>query len=116
MKELARSHALLISALIALTAWTLLWEMWLAPLRGGGSWLVLKALPLAALLPGAAKARRRSLQWLALLLPFYFAEGAMRLWSEHGRGALCAAVAMVLAVAGYGTVIWYFRASRRTRA
>ena len=69
------------------------WELWLAPLRPGGSWLALKALPLVALWPGVARSRIRALQWALLLLPWYFAEGVVRGFSESGRHALCAVTA-----------------------
>ncbi|TMH86357.1 MAG: DUF2069 domain-containing protein, partial [Betaproteobacteria bacterium] len=39
-------------ALIALVGLCLGWELWLAPLRPGGSLIALKALPLALALPG----------------------------------------------------------------
>ena len=35
-------------SLVALLMLCLAWELWWAPLRPGGSWLVLKALPLLA--------------------------------------------------------------------
>ena len=60
------------------------WELWLAPLRPGGSWLALKALPLVALWPGVARSKTRALQWALLLLPWYFAEGVVRAFSESG--------------------------------
>ncbi|MGH8705692.1 MAG: DUF2069 domain-containing protein, partial [Burkholderiales bacterium] len=40
------------AALIALIFLCVAWELWLAPLRPGGSWLALKALPLLAPLFG----------------------------------------------------------------
>jgi Predicted membrane protein (DUF2069). len=43
------------------------WELWLAPLKPGGSWLALKALPLVALWPGVVRSRTRALQWALLL-------------------------------------------------
>jgi uncharacterized membrane protein len=96
-------------AICTLAAWTVLWETWLAPLRPGGSWLALKALPLALALPGLLAGRVRSMQWLSLLLPFYFAESVVRLWSDHGRSAWCAGVAAALSVAGFAAIIWFFR-------
>src|SRR5262249_14976386 len=45
-------------SLIALIVLCLAWELWLAPLRPGGSLVALKALPLALPLPGVLAGRR----------------------------------------------------------
>jgi len=88
------------------------WELWLAPLRPGGSWLALKALPLAALWPGVARNRVRSLQWALLLLPWYSAEGVVRAFSESGRHALCAATAAALSLATIASGLAYVRLAK----
>jgi uncharacterized membrane protein len=88
------------------------WELWLAPLRPGGSWLALKALPLVVLWPGVARSRIRALQWALLLLPWYFAEGVVRAFSEIGRHALCAATAAVLSLATIGSGLAYVRLAK----
>ncbi len=98
--------------LITLVLVCLLWETLLAPLRPGGSWLVLKAVPLALLLPSALRGRRRGLQSLCLLLPFYLAEGIVRGWSESGRHAMVASIAAVLAAATLAAVLVWVRSSR----
>ena len=49
-------RALAAAALIALIVLSLAWELWLAPLRPGGSLLALKALPLAVPLGGSGRA------------------------------------------------------------
>jgi uncharacterized membrane protein len=97
------------AGLVALTVVAFLWEWILAPLRPGGSWLVLKALPLALLVPGALRGTRRALQWLSLLLPFYVAEGIVRGWSESGRHALVAWVAAAVAAATFVAVLAWAR-------
>jgi uncharacterized membrane protein len=88
---------LAIAGLFALALAELLWETVLAPLRPGGSWLALKALPVALLLPGALRGARRALQLLALLLPFYVAEALVRALTEDGRRALVAGFVATLA-------------------
>jgi hypothetical protein len=50
-------RALAAAALVALIVLALAWELWLAPLRPGGSLLALKALPLALPLGGILAAR-----------------------------------------------------------
>ncbi len=72
------------ASLIALILLCLGWELWWAPLRPGGSWLVLKALPLLWPLFGVLHARRYTHQWLSLLAFAYFIEGAVRAMSDAG--------------------------------
>lgn len=88
------------------------WELWLAPLRPGGSWLALKALPLVALWPGVGSSRTRPLQWTLLLLPWYFAEGVVRGFSESGRHALCAVAAAALSLATIASGLVYVRLAK----
>src|SRR5438067_11178179 len=76
--------------LIALILLCVAWELFLAPLRPGGSWLVLKALPLLAPLFGILHGRRYTFQWSTLLIWAYAAEGAARAWSDRGGSALLA--------------------------
>jgi uncharacterized membrane protein len=88
-----------IGAAIALIALALAWELALAPLRPGGSWLALKALPLALLLPGMVRGRRRSFQWMTFLALAYLAEGAVRAWSDAPPARTLALAQAALAVA-----------------
>ena len=104
----ARSAVL---GLVALLLVCVLWELLLAPLRPGGSWLVLKALPLALLIPGAMRGSRRALQAASLLLPFYLAEGIVRGWSESGRHAVVAWAAAAIAAATLAAVLAWVRSS-----
>jgi uncharacterized membrane protein len=104
------------ATLLALALLELLWEMLLAPLKPGGSWLALKALPLLALTPGVAHGRVRARQWTLLLLPWYAAEGVVRAFSDSGRQAVCAGAAVVLALAALAAGLGWFRAQRRLRS
>ena len=101
------------ASLLALALLEVLWELWLAPLKPGGSWLALKAVPLLALTPGAAQRRVRARQWTLLVLPWYVAEGVVRAFSESGRQALCAGVAAALALAALAAGLGWFRAQGR---
>lgn len=103
------------AAVAALALVQILCELWLAPLRPGGSWLALKALPLAVLWFGVVQGRLRVAQWTLLLLPLYVAEGVVRGWSETGRHAVCAITCTTLALAALGSGIAWVR-SRRRRA
>lgn len=114
----AGDHArrLAVAAVAALLLLELLWELWLAPLQPGGSWLALKALPLALLWPGLAGGALRPRQWLALLLPFYLAEALVRAWSESGRYALVASMATALAAVAFAALLTWFRQTKRDQA
>jgi uncharacterized membrane protein len=97
---------------LALALLLVLWETVLAPLRPGGSWLALKAVPLALLLPGLAAGRARARQWASLLLPFYFAEGVARGLTEAGRHATVALATAAVSLAAFVAVLASFRARR----
>lgn len=107
-----RAHRAVVALATALAALLVLWETVLAPVRPGGSWLALKVLPLALLLPGLAAGRARARQWASLLLPFYLAEGVVRALTEPGRHALVAWAAALLALATFAAVLISFRARR----
>jgi uncharacterized membrane protein len=104
---------LAIASVAALALLELLWELWLAPLRPGGSWLALKALPLALLWPALARGNRRARQWLALLLPLYCAESVVRAVSEPGRHGAVALVAILVALVAFASVLATFRRHAR---
>ncbi|MBZ4241616.1 DUF2069 domain-containing protein, partial [Mycobacterium tuberculosis] len=62
-------YALVATAcLVALIALSLAWELWLAPLRPGGSALMLKAIPLALALPGVWRRNIYTMQWASMLI------------------------------------------------
>jgi uncharacterized membrane protein len=74
-----------VASLLGLIALSLAWELWLAPLRPGGSWLAVKALPLCIPLPGLLKRRMYTYRWTSLLVWPWFIEGVVR--ATSGRGA-----------------------------
>lgn len=74
------------------------WELWLAPLRPGGSWLALKVLPLLFPLPGLLRRRMYTYRWVSLLLWLYFAEGVVRATSDRGMSASLAMIEVVLSL------------------
>nr|WP_240648423.1 DUF2069 domain-containing protein [Pararobbsia silviterrae] len=65
-------------ALVALIVLCFAWEAWLAPLRPGGSLLVLKIVPLLLPLHGVLKRNVYTLQWSTMLILAYFTEGVVR--------------------------------------
>ena len=97
---LLRVRALATASLLALIVLGLAWELWLAPLRPGGSWWAIKVLPLCLALPGVLKLRMYTHRWLSLAVWIYFTEACVRGWSDRwpsnalamGEGALCLAL------------------------
>lgn len=107
------------AAWLALIVLTIAWEWRLAPLRPGGSALVLKAVPLLCALPGVCKRRLYTLQWASMLVLLYFAEGVVRGWSEAGPSArfgwLQAALALAFFACALGYVAPFKRAAKRAQ-
>ena len=102
-------------SLIALIFLCVAWELWLAPIRPGGSWLVLKVLPLLLPLMGILKGRRYTYQWASMLILAYFTEGVGRAWSDTGLSAWLAGAEVVLSVVFFFAVIVYAKLSGSPR-
>ncbi len=100
------------ATLIALIFLAVAWELFLAPVKPGGSWLVLKALPLMAPLFGVLRARRYTFQWSTLLIWLYFAEGAVRAYSDSGTSARLAALEIAISLGYFAAAVTYLRATR----
>jgi uncharacterized membrane protein len=104
------------TVLIALIALTLLWELWLAPLRPGGSWLALKTLPLLLPLSGVIRGRIYTYRWGLMLVLAYFTEGVVRAYAERGTVAALAAIEIALSIAFFASAIAYVRVVRVARS
>ena len=100
------------AALAALIVLCLAWELWLAPLRPGGSLAAMKALPLALPLGGILAGRRYTYQWSSMLILAYFAEGATRAWSEAGLARTLALLEVALSLAFFAAAVSYARLTR----
>jgi uncharacterized membrane protein len=119
MKRGAVAHACLLAAASSLCALLLLclaWELWLAPLRPGGSWLALKVLPLLWIVPGIVRGRIYTYRASTMLILAYFAEGIVRAWSEQGLSARLASAEIALSLTYFVAAITYVRASQRFRS
>ena len=100
------------ASLIALIMLCIAWELWLAPVRTGGSSLVLKGLPLLLPLFGVLRGKRYTYQWSSMLIFAYFMEGVVRGWSEHGAGQALALAEIALSVVFFIAAISYARLAR----
>ncbi len=108
----ARIQTAASTCLIALTLLCLAWELWLAPLRPGGSWLVLKAALLLAPLFGVLRGRRYTYKWLTLFILVYFAEGLVRATGDYGVARLLAIAETGLSFALFALSILFVRSTR----
>ena len=94
------SRTLAVGSTLGLILLGLAWELWLAPLRPGGSWWALKVLPLALALSGLLKLRMYTYRWLSLAVWLSFTEACVRGWSDAwpsnalamAEGVLCMAL------------------------
>ena len=93
------TRSLAVASLLGLIVLGLAWELALAPLRPGGSWLALKVLPLCLPLAGLLKNRMYTYRWLSLLVWIYFTEGVVRGWSDRPPGNWLALAEVVLCLA-----------------
>jgi len=87
---------LAVGSVLGLILLSLAWELFLAPLRPGGSWLVLKALPLCIPLAGLLKNRLYTYRWVSLVVWLYFIEGVVRAWSDKPPSNYLAMLEIVL--------------------
>ena len=90
-----RLHLISSISLVLLIVLCILWELVLAPLRPGGSWMVIKVLPLFAPLSGTLKKNVYTLQWASMFILLYFIEGVVRAWSDHGLSQILAGLEVV---------------------
>jgi len=105
-----------VALLLALIALGLAWELWLAPLRPGGSWWVVKVLPLCLPLAGLLKRRMYTFRWLSLLVWLYFLEGVVRGTTEGGMVQLLAWLQVLLCVALFAACAAHVRLRLRHAA
>ena len=85
-----------LGSMLGLIVLGLAWEMWLAPIRPGGSLLALKVLPLCLPLAGILKNRMYTYRWMSLLVWVYFTEGVVRAYSDKPPGNYLAMLEVLL--------------------
>ena len=100
------------SSLIALIFLCLAWELRLAPVQAGGSWLALKCLPLLAPLFGILNGRRYTYQWASMLILLYFTEGIVRAATEKGPSQWLAISEIALSLIFFCASVAYARLTR----
>jgi uncharacterized membrane protein len=101
-----------IVSLVGLIFLCLAWELWLAPIRPGGSLLALKTLPLLVPLFGVLRGKRYTFQWSSMFILLYFVEGVVRGWGDAGLSRQLALGEVVLSLAFFTAVVTYSRMTR----
>lgn len=99
-------------SLVTLIFLCLFWELRLAPLQPGGSWLALKCLPLLAPLFGILHGRLYTYRWASMLILIYFIEGVLRFSTDSGASRWLGALELVLSLAFFCSAIAYVRGAR----
>ena len=108
------AHLTACTSLIALILLCLAWELRLAPVQPGGSWLVLKCVPLLAPLRGILAGRRYTYQWATMFILLYLCEGVVRTSTDQGLSQWLAAAETLLATLFFWAAIRYVRGTRQT--
>jgi uncharacterized membrane protein len=84
------------------------WEWFISPLRPGGSWLILKAVPLIVMLPGIWRAKVYTMQWGTMLILIYTTEALVRI-SESGWNFWMALLELVFSVTIFISLLLYLK-------
>ncbi len=110
-------YRLSVGSLIALIVLCIAWEWFLAPLRPGGSWLVIKFLPLLLPLRGVLTRNRYTMQWSSMLILLFFTEGIVRATSDRAPSSTLAWIEVALTLLYFfGTILYLRPYKRRARA
>ncbi len=104
-------HLLASGSLLALILLSILWEIWLAPLHPGGSWLVVKVIPLLLPVVGILKGHRYTYQWSSMLILLYFIEGIVRMFSNTGIASGLARIETGLALVFFLAAMFFAKLS-----
>jgi uncharacterized membrane protein len=106
---LALTRWLAVGSLLALIALGLAWELWLAPLRPGGSWLVVKVVPLCLPLAGLLRNRLYTYRWVTLMVWIYFAEGVVRAYGDRALSSRLAWAEIALCLVLFAACVLHVR-------
>jgi uncharacterized membrane protein len=96
VRQVRWTRILAVGSVLGLIVLGLAWELVLAPLRPGGSWLALKVLPLCLPLAGLLKQRMYTYRWVSLMVWLYFIEGVVRAWADKPPGQYLAGLEIAL--------------------
>ncbi len=84
------------------------WEWFIAPVRPGGSWLVLKVVPLLLPLPAMLRGNKDAMQWALLIVLIYLIESTVRVF-EPAPYRLLALAELALVSVFFVAAVLYLR-------
>jgi uncharacterized membrane protein len=84
------------------------WEWFISPLRPGGSWLILKGVPLLFAIQGLWNGKVYTMQWASMLILLYITEGLARIL-ETGANFWMALIETTLATIGFVCLLIYLK-------
>jgi uncharacterized membrane protein len=99
---------LAVAAFVDLFILCAVWEWFISPLRPGGSWLILKGIPLLFAIPGIWKGKVYTMQWASMLILLYVTEGLVRIL-ETGTNFWLALLETVLATTAFVCLLIYLK-------
>ena len=98
-----------VGSVLGLIVLGLAWELALAPVRPGGTWLAIKVLPLCLPLAGLLRRRLYTYRWVSLLVWLYFTEGVVRATSDRGLSARLALLEVALCLLLFAACVLHVR-------
>jgi len=104
---------LAVGSTLSLILLGVLWELWLAPLRPGGTLLALKVLPLCIPLAGFLRNHLYTFRWVSLMVWLYFTEGVVRAWSDPRPSAWLAMIEVALCLLLFVACVMHVRLRSR---
>ena len=96
------------AAFIDLFILCIAWEWFISPLRPGGSWLILKSIPLLFAIPGLWQGKAYTMQWASMLILLYVTEGLVRIL-ETGTNFWMALLEILLATTAFICLLIYLK-------
>ncbi|HZW14231.1 MAG TPA: DUF2069 domain-containing protein [Noviherbaspirillum sp.] len=102
-------HAGAVTSLVALILLCVAWELMLAPLRPGGSWMVLKVVPLLFPLRGILRRNIYTMQWSSMLILLYLLEGIVRGMTDKGMSSTLGWIEVALVSVFFFCTVFYLR-------
>lgn len=108
------SRWLAVCSLVGLIVLSVAWELYLAPIKPGGSLLALKALPLCLPLAGLLKNRMYTYRWVSLMVWLYFTEGVVRAYSDRAPSSYWAMLEVFLCLTLFAACAMHVRLRLRS--
>ena len=108
MKFSISAHRTAFVCMLLLVILCISWEWFLAPLRPGGSWLVLKAIPIALTLRGLYRSDNYTMQASSMLILLYLAEGLVR-WMDPWPNLILSIIEITLCMIIFMSLLSHLR-------